>query len=157
MTTNEWIGNACNGHHITGLSRYSSGAAGAKKAMITFFEQEVKQSSSRYDYHHSNHDGYAYPAAHYVFTSGNASYGKNFADYIKTHKLGLVVTAGLVENKKYHPKRMCQVWIWVPDRAALIAWWEQLHPPTPKEKLLVTPKTKNAVAPDLDMKDEILF
>lgn len=118
MTTTDWIGGACNGHLITGLSD----GASAKAKMETWFKQEMMQSKSVFG---SKSAGFFTPAAHYVFSQGGATYGTKFADYIEENKLGTLATCGSIENVKYHPGRKCQVWIWVPDMKALAKWWKE--------------------------------
>lgn len=127
MTSDSWIGGACNGHNITGLSVYEYGARPSENAMKEFFEQQILAPSNRYACAAAKQETqYHIPAAHYVFTAGPSAYGQKFADYIEKHGLGKLATIGKVDNKKYHPGSNCQVWVWSPDRAALISWWEKL-------------------------------
>lgn len=127
MTTDSWIGNACNGHNLTGLSGY--GKRTIDGAMKLFFEKEVMKPNNRYAAAVPAGAKYSTPAAHYVFSAGHEDYGQCFASYIEEHKLGALATVGRVENVKYHPRRMCQVWVWAPDKKALIAWYEDKHGP----------------------------
>lgn len=75
----------------------------------------------------------------YVFTAGDeekdkayGAYGTKFAAFIEKEKLGVVVSPGKFENRKNHPGRNCQAWLWHPDQPALERWWDKNA--TAKEK-----------------------
>lgn len=50
-------------------------------------------------------------------------YGTELAEYIKTHKLGEIVTLGPKKNAKHHPTTTAQLWAWSPKQKAVEEWW----------------------------------
>ena len=50
-------------------------------------------------------------------------YGKNFYNFILENKLGEVWESPLRPNKAWHPDHENQVYVWMPDHAAILAWW----------------------------------
>lgn len=64
------------------------------------------------------------PFAHYTFCAGPGTYGVKLAKYIEDNSLGQVATLGQIINPLYGGDHMCQAWLWNPNRAGLIAWWE---------------------------------
>lgn len=127
LTTTTWLCDACNAQEIKGLTGYGGRP---KEAMKVFYQNEAIDASGESNRYAAAPSGATKTlAAHYVFcgAGGKGNYAEQFADYIKENKLGDLVTYGSVDNKKYHPGRQCQVWIWIPDRKALDAWWRSLQ------------------------------
>lgn len=58
-----------------------------------------------------------------LHASGNR--GKEFADFIKKHKLGNVWESPVRLNEVFHPEHSNQLWVWMPDKPVLIAWWNE--------------------------------
>jgi hypothetical protein len=61
----------------------------------------------------------------YLFTSGEGTYGMEFARFIRRHKLGPVIGTAPVKNKAYHPDHSNRAWLWSPNRDALAVWWKE--------------------------------
>ena len=72
------------------------------------------------------------PGAHYVFTalvrgedSYRGTYGNNLADYIKKHKLGVVVQSPIMLNRQNYDDHYVRAWIWSPSPKGLKRWWNK--------------------------------
>lgn len=57
------------------------------------------------------------------YKDANVGYATAFAAFITEHKLGNVVGGDTVSNHRFHPDHFTRVFIWNPDRQAVIAWW----------------------------------
>lgn len=69
----------------------------------------------------------------YLFTAaimksclGNypATYGPDFANFIRLNKLGTVTRTRAVFNLAFHPDHKVQAWLWCPNVKRLQKWWE---------------------------------
>lgn len=81
--------------------------------------------------HLASYGGWNAPLySHYVFSGptnggnhGKTDYVTPFAQFIRDNKLGeLVCPKEPVENKKHHPGRLGTVYVWVPNRDAVLKW-----------------------------------
>lgn len=112
---------------MTGLSGFHGPTSGFD-VMVEFSKKHLSNTGT----------GWSNPSlmySHYVFsgpcgTQGYTSYAQRFAEYLKQEKLGEVIHGEPVENKKYHPGRKGQVFIWIPDQKACTAWWKLNNPET---------------------------
>lgn len=52
-------------------------------------------------------------------------YGKKFANYIKKHRLGVLVESPVRANRVNHPDHFVKVWVWAPSEKALNKWWRK--------------------------------
>lgn len=64
-------------------------------------------------------------------------YGKAFADFLKTQKLGKVSTLPAKFNLAFHPEHKVQAWIWSPNKQALEKWWTLRQAQLKADKLAV--------------------
>lgn len=53
------------------------------------------------------------------------SYGKEFAAYIKKHRLGVLRESPGRVNRVNHPEHTVKVWVWAPSERRLIEWWKE--------------------------------
>jgi hypothetical protein len=63
----------------------------------------------------------------YIFSAPATSYshyGVNFAKLIEDEDLGKVWESPKIQNKAYHPDHSNQMWVWIPNRDKLVAWWK---------------------------------
>ena len=126
--------NCCAIQEIGGLSYHYTAA----EAMMAFCKANL-DTDVKYG---ANNAAYNTLYSFYLFTAGvygeaRRNYGKNFANFIKEHKLGTVWASRIVKNRAFHPEHSNQVWIWTPDTAALREWWRNN-----KSSKTVEPKVK---------------
>ncbi len=131
---------SCAVQEIVGLSYHNT----AEDAMIRFCKQTLgtngdckpDQGYSKYNYGDrdtvsSNKGSYAEGLGENYIFHGPVLYGSKgdycakFAAYITENKLGDVVGGQAVINHRYHSSHKCRVYIWNPDRKAVIAFWEK--------------------------------
>lgn len=139
-----WVCGSCACGCISNLSS----ERGPEQAMLSFVRKALGATRTKFQKGPVN---YSHPYSHYVFVAGPeqkrtesgywSDYGSSFASYIRKNKLGRVVTLPSVLNTKWHPQTTCQVWLWQPDKQALINWFEKaieeglgLRPKAPKAK-----------------------
>lgn len=105
-----------------------------KEAMISFCQQAIlkppmfgksvgarDQISSFYLF-----TAAIYPQNRYRVTP--SPYGQNFYNFILTNKLGEVWESPSRPNKAWHPDHENQVYVWMPDHTAILAWWAANDP-----------------------------
>lgn len=51
-------------------------------------------------------------------------YASKFAKFIRENKLGRLVSLPAAPNTLNHPKHMVKVWLWAPDKKALLKWYQ---------------------------------
>lgn len=123
-----WVCGSC----ACGCIAQLSSEKNAESAMMSFVRSAIHATRTKFKRSAGN---YTNPYAHYVFVAGPerpntgdrgywSDYGTSFAAYIQEHKLGNVVTLPPVRNAKWHPGTTCQVWLWQPDKEALVKWFE---------------------------------
>lgn len=54
------------------------------------------------------------------------NYGEQFARYILENKLGSLTETPVAWNVVFHPDHGNKVWLWQPDRDALVAWYKPI-------------------------------
>lgn len=141
MTVTGWVCNSCACLGIQSLGSETD----AKSAMLAFCKTQLVAAATLYGKPDSL---YVTPNSFYVFVAGPEvpgyshskkwlKYGTEFATFIETNGLGPVVSPGQTINMKHHPseKTTCQTWVWMPDKAALIKWWEANNVEKPVEPL----------------------
>lgn len=82
------------------------------------------------------------------------NYGSQLAGYIEDHGLGLVTPSPVVRNAAFHSGHSNQLWIWTPDRDALVKWFDaykaETEPKVEAPKVdATTAELKPRVADDL--------
>lgn len=65
------------------------------------------------------------PRNNYYYPPVYRPYGSDFAEFIRTNKLGEVIESPKVVNKAFHSNHSNQVWVWTPNRDALKQWWDK--------------------------------
>lgn len=131
-----WVGNSCSTGPIAGLGTMPD----AYHAMLKFCCIELARRNYYEGYDQTNfrptHTFYTFSAGPEEPGHGESKtwvkYGTEFAQFILDNKLGDVATLGPHKNVRYHPNTTCQLWIWRPDRAALIEWFKPLISKIPK-------------------------
>jgi hypothetical protein len=129
MQISDWVGGACSTVAIKDLAS----SRNAEQAMKKFCHLTLLSNRTKYNPDEYLRCFYGY----YVFTAGPevlgleesrswVKYGTEFADYIRTHKLGVLSMASPSVNPRYSPPTPCQLWAWQVNRDALIQWWETI-------------------------------
>lgn len=120
-----------------------------KEAMIAFCQQAILQppkfggSNGRKDQISSFYlfTAAVYPSRYLGYGGCYRAYGKAFYAFILDNNLGDVWESPSRPNNAWHPDHENQVYVWMPDHAAILAWWAVNDPDTPG---LPEVKTKTA-------------
>ena len=147
MHITTYVAGSCAGSFIQGLGSNANALA----AMQRFCSLELTSGESAF----GRPAKYQPLAAFYIFIAGPevaagqpgsshhskawVRYGTEFAEFIKTHDLGEVVTLGPKLNLKHHASTTCQIWMWNPIQEVLAKWWTENRVKTPP-KSVPTPK-----------------
>lgn len=111
----------CAIQEITGLSSYSN----VEEAMADFCKKSLPSAIMYKTVVAKPNELYSF----YLFTAGigyvNPDYGCKFAELIEANQLGPVWASPRIVNRAFHPGCYNQVWIWMPDTAAVRAWWDK--------------------------------
>lgn len=83
--------------------------------VVPFSREYCVQSGIRYDNHIRE-----------ITLTNKMGYTRAFAKFIRANKLGRLATLPMKPNVLNHPDRMCKLYLWSPDHAAVQVWWD-LH------------------------------
>lgn len=126
---------------MTGLSSFQLATSG-KDIMVEFCRKHIEQKGQ----YHSWAGAGLY--SHYVFSGPVASgYAQKFAKFLKDEKLGKLLESEAVANNKYHRDRLGNVYVWIPDEKAVLAWWDKNTPKTAAPAIVKVVPEKVAPAP----------
>lgn len=106
------------------------------QVMLKFCEKVMKVDTSGGNYYSPKKVG-PNPGAFYVFSEvvrirkdsrdsykpKHDGYGARFAKFIKENKLGALVETPNRCNRLNHPDHTIKVYIWMPAKRSLMAWW----------------------------------
>lgn len=122
------VGGSCTTSAISGLSTCKN----AEDAMMQFCKHEIKPEPNRFN---KGALKFYDMCAFYIFNAGEQdggvygakwpTYGIDFANYIREHKLGVISDLPGRRNMRHHPTYDSYAWLWGPDPEALQAWYKE--------------------------------
>lgn len=138
----------CGMQEISGLRGYQNDPKGAT---ASFCKQTLDQRA-RFGMS-TGQPGELYPM--YIFSAAVSdgpngtyleNYGSQWAAYIEGLALGTITASPIIRNNAFHPDHSNQVWIWAPDRDALVKWYKAFKEEAQEEAIRVAKEQQAAVA-----------
>jgi len=153
---------------ITGLSSFRGASAQMGEDVLRAFCEHIRKQPKDYPNYLRPDDTQDCPLlySHYVFSgplSGQGAnqpdgYAQKFYKFLKAHpELGEVYgSEKAIENRKWHPGRYGNVYLWIPNQKGVDQWWLD-HRPKQAEVPKATAEVKPAArrrpnAPPVEMK-----